>query len=221
MADFREWRNLPQRGKKLRGLDEMPVRTTWHAANTTGARHSRHIFVSRKTISETLITAALAISAGISFSAYQSGWHVSVALPNSLAAVMPAPAVSPVSHQFGFCFTGGGANCVVDGDTFWMNGQKIRIADIDTPETHPPRCSEEAALGAQATQRLRALLNAGPVALQSIDRDTDVHGRALRIVTRNGHSLGDMLVAEGLARHWDGARRPWCGGQGTAGHPAL
>ena len=37
--------------------------------------------------------------------------------------------------QFSSCHVGGGYNCVVDGDTIWLNGQKIRIADIDTPET--------------------------------------------------------------------------------------
>ena len=49
--------------------------------------------------------------------------------------------------RFSLCHTGGGGNCVVDGDTFWCNGQKIRIADIDTPETHPARCAAEAELG--------------------------------------------------------------------------
>ena len=36
------------------------------------------------------------------------------------------------------------------------------------------------------------------------------NGRALRVVTRGGESIGGMLVAEGLARRWDGARHPWC-----------
>ena len=30
------------------------------------------------------------------------------------------------------------------------------------------------------------------------------------IVTRGGASVGDMLVGEGLARRWEGQRRPWC-----------
>lgn len=115
-----------------------------------------------------------------------------------------------LSARFGFCHTGGGTNCVVDGDTFWFQGAKYRIADIDTPETHPASCAGEAALGGQATARLQALLNAGPFSLESIDRDSDRYGRALRIVTRGGASIGDRLVAEGLAREWDGARHPWC-----------
>lgn len=114
------------------------------------------------------------------------------------------------SSGFVFCPTGGGGSCVVDGDTFWMDGEKIRIADIDTPETHPSRCAEEARLGAAATQRLRQLLNGGPVTLVAVGRDTDRYGRKLRIVLRDGRSVGDTLVSEGLARPWDGVRRPWC-----------
>ena len=65
----------------------------------------------------------------------------------SWGSVMPAsaPAVSSgetlAARQFGLCHSGGGANCVVDGDTFWIDGTKIRIADIDAPETHPARCA--------------------------------------------------------------------------------
>nr|WP_087576032.1 thermonuclease family protein [Sphingomonas sp. CDS-1] len=115
-----------------------------------------------------------------------------------------------LSAQFGFCHTGGGTNCVVDGDTFWFHGEKVRVMDIDAPETHDPRCAGEAALGARATQRLQQLMNAGPFSLESGDRETDRYGRALRVVTRGGESLGETLVAEGLAREWDGARHPWC-----------
>ncbi|NJS14496.1 MAG: thermonuclease family protein, partial [Sphingopyxis sp.] len=68
--------------------------------------------------------------------------------------------------RFSLCHAGGGSNCVVDGDTFWFRGEKIRIADIDTPETHPPRCAEEGRLGAAATRRLHGLLNAGPFSLE-------------------------------------------------------
>jgi endonuclease YncB( thermonuclease family) len=39
---------------------------------------------------------------------------------------------------------------VVDGDTFWFRGEKIRIADIDTPELSPPRCERERERGLAA-----------------------------------------------------------------------
>jgi micrococcal nuclease len=98
----------------------------------------------------------------------------------------------------------------VDGDTFWIEGVKVRIMDIDAPETHPPRCAYEADLGERATNRLRELLNDGPFELESSARDEDKYGRKLRIVARNGQSLGDILVNEGLAREWTGSREPWC-----------
>ena len=99
---------------------------------------------------------------------------------------------------------------MVDGDTIWFKGQNIRIADIDTPETHEPRCAEELALGNQATKRLHQLVNSGAVSLDTIDRDEDRYGRKLRIVEVNGVSVGDTLVGEGLARWYEGGRRPWC-----------
>lgn len=101
-------------------------------------------------------------------------------------------------------------NCVVDGDTFYFGTQKIRLADIDTPETHPPRCALEADLGDRATTRLSELLSAAPFELARFDRDTDRYGRKLRVAMRDGRSLGDILVSEGLARTWTGRREPWC-----------
>jgi micrococcal nuclease len=78
------------------------------------------------------------------------------------------------------------------------------------PETNPPRCAEEGRLGKAATQRLLQLANAGPFTLQTIDRDEDRYGRKLRVLTRGGKSLGGVLVDEGLARWYQGGRRPWC-----------
>jgi endonuclease YncB( thermonuclease family) len=124
---------------------------------------------------------------------------------------IPAPAREPrTPSRFTFCGGSTMTDCVVDGDTFRFRGDKIRIADIDTPELHPPRCPYEKALGEAAKQRLLELLNGAPFDLKPIDRDTDRYGRKLRIVMRAGHSLGDTLVAEGLARTWEGRRRSWC-----------
>jgi endonuclease YncB( thermonuclease family) len=100
---------------------------------------------------------------------------------------------------------------VIDGDTFVHDGEKIRIADIDTPEARG-RCPHETALAAKATSRLHALLASGPFELHPLPggRDRDRYGRQLRIVTRGGRSIGDVLVAEGLARTWSGRREGWC-----------
>lgn len=146
-------------------------------------------------------------------------WIVVVALLAAALAgyelVEPGPAAFALhgpgsTGAFRLCAEERRVNCVVDGDTIWHRGIKIRLADIDTPEVFSPQCASEAALGRQATERLLALVNAGPFEVVSIDRDADRYGRKLRILARGGRSLGDILVAEGLARRWDGARRSWC-----------
>lgn len=102
-------------------------------------------------------------------------------------------------------------NCVVDGDTLWIDGIKVRIADIDTPEISEPKCSAEKALGERATLRLIDLVNEGPFELRAWQgRDEDKYGRKLRVLVREGRSLGDILVSEELARTWSGRREPWC-----------
>ena len=101
-------------------------------------------------------------------------------------------------------------NCVIDGDTFWYAGEKIRVADINTPEVSDPQCAREAQLGERASARLLALLNQGAFTLESVDRDRDPYGRLLRTVTREGVSVGAVLVREGLAEEWQGTRGGWC-----------
>lgn len=120
------------------------------------------------------------------------------------------PALAVAAQSFSICRTPPFQNCVVDGDTFYLGREAIRIADIDAPETHPARCPQEAELGDMATERLREILNARPFELQIYERDTDNYGRKLRVVAQNGYSVGGMLVSEGLARTWTGRRRPWC-----------
>lgn len=125
----------------------------------------------------------------------------------SLSASLSA---KPASPQFAVCGMLR-STCVIDGDTFWLDREKLRIADIDTPEISKPRCDWEYDRGIEARDRLVSLLNAGPFELQPIvDRDEDQYGRKLRVITRDGASLGDQLVSEGLARTWTGRREPWC-----------
>lgn len=112
---------------------------------------------------------------------------------------------------FGKCAEKYRGSCVVDGDTLWINGTKIRVADIDAPEISEPKCASELALGNRATRRLIELVNQGPFELHAWPgRDEDRYGRKLRVLVRDGKSLGDILVSEGLARTWSGRRQPWC-----------
>ncbi len=115
-----------------------------------------------------------------------------------------------LAAAFALCEPGPRFTCVVDGDTFWIAGEKVRIADINAPETTHPACPSEAVRGAAATRRLITLLNEGPIVLQSGPRDRDRYGRLLRTVLRGGRSLGGQLVQEGLAERWQGKRGNWC-----------
>lgn len=147
-------------------------------------------------------------SAALLGTAYGAGWLDGVWKTDQVQAAASLGTGERVT--FSFCHVGAGYNCVVDGDTIWLKGQKIRIADIDAPETHDYRCASEKELGDRATRRLEELLESGSITLQSIDRDEDTYGRKLRIVLVNGESVGDTLVSEGLARWYAGGRRPWC-----------
>lgn len=132
---------------------------------------------------------------------------------SGLATLAKTPGADSLSAAFSLRGDSRRANCVVDGDTFWFGGQKIRIADINTPELSPPRCEAERIRGEAAKARLLVLLNAGTFSLSAGSRDEDKYGRKLRTVTRAGNSLGTVLIKEGLARSWDGARHGWCQGQ--------
>lgn len=102
--------------------------------------------------------------------------------------------------------TGERVSCVHDGDTFWIEGEKVRIADIDAPEL-AGKCPPERAQAQRARLRLHALLQR-PFALHRQGQDR--YGRTLAVVTVNGRSVGETLVSEGLARTWSGRREPWC-----------
>lgn len=135
---------------------------------------------------------------------------------NGLVALwQPPQKTAAIRRPFPICGSAARVDCIVDGDTFWIAGEKVRIADIDTPEIGAPACRRERLLGEQAKRRLHQLMNAGPVELRRAgSRNRDRYGRLLRTVHRDGRSLGDILVAEGLARRWRGSKQGWCGPAG-------
>lgn len=98
-------------------------------------------------------------------------------------------------------------SCVVDGDTLWIDGEKIRLSSIDAPEVEG-LCPRERASASLAARRLADLLAHGEVGI--VRRGTDPYGRTLAVITVDGMSVGNTLVNEGLARRWAGRRQPWC-----------
>ncbi|WEX76237.1 thermonuclease family protein [Sinorhizobium numidicum] len=144
-----------------------------------------------------------------------------LAPPAPIERPMDQPAEQPAarladSSTFYFCGIRHD-NCVIDGDTFLFNGERILIADIDAPETKRAKCDEERSRGSYAKTRLRELLNAGKFTLvASKDRAGDDEAGKPRLVVRDGRSLGDVLVAEGLVRKRIGRPFSWCGRSTTA-----
>ena len=146
----------------------------------------------------------------MNFLSFLAGLLALTASPAATAGAV-SPAIEQPAPRFSICGQRPTRNCVVDGDTAWIGGVKVRLDDIDAPETHQAKCNAEAVLGKRSTIRLAELMNEGPFRQVRGARDRDIHGRKLRRLMRNGRSLGDQLVAEGLARPWDGRRRGWCG----------
>lgn len=101
---------------------------------------------------------------------------------------------------------------VWDGDTFIVDrgdgaGEKIRIANIDTPEIEG-RCSSESAAAIAAKDYLARLLDGQAVDL--IRDRLDKYGRQLAAVSTSSGDVGEMIIRAGLARRWEGHRDPWC-----------
>jgi endonuclease YncB( thermonuclease family) len=99
-------------------------------------------------------------------------------------------------------------NCVVDGDTAWVDGEKIRLSGIDAPEI-AGRCSAERELAQRAKIRLSELLSSQPFTVAR--SGTDRYGRTLAtLYLREGGDTGEVMTREGLVRPWTGRRMPWC-----------
>ncbi len=102
-------------------------------------------------------------------------------------------------------------NCVVDGDTFWLNGEQIRLANVDAPEV-AGHCAAESSLAGEARRTLVRLLDNRHIWIRATGRDSE--GRLIaRIETPRGDVGEDLL-------HWDvvaatrGGRATgtdWCG----------
>jgi micrococcal nuclease len=102
--------------------------------------------------------------------------------------------------------------CVVDGDTLWLNGENIRLKDFDTPEPQTQICggAAEVALAHQASARLLDLLNGNDWTIERFGYDSTSSRRTLATIRINGLDVGDILIAEGLARRWPDGREFWC-----------
>ena len=109
---------------------------------------------------------------------------------------------------------------VIDGDTLrvrtriWLGmdmGIVVRIDGIDAPELRG-RCTAERRLAKSARDALLDLVEGHAIRLYDI-RNGKYAGRVVARVTRiDGADIGVALIAQGVARRYDGRRRAgWCG----------
>ncbi|UXN66076.1 thermonuclease family protein (plasmid) [Phyllobacterium sp. A18/5-2] len=103
---------------------------------------------------------------------------------------------------------------MIDGDTIWLNREKIRLANIDTPEISGAKCESELARGLEANTALNRLLDGKELRITrgypKTRRMIDRYGRTLALVSVNGKDVGETLIERNLARRWTGRRQPWC-----------
>ncbi len=100
---------------------------------------------------------------------------------------------------------------VVDGDTIHLNGEKIRILGLDTPETNNPECLAEGMLGERATLYLKRWIDEGSVVRKGLEKGKDPYGRTLAEIYVGDVNVAERLIEEGLATTYDGKQTDWCG----------
>ena len=105
---------------------------------------------------------------------------------------------------------------IIDGDTIDVRGERIRILNIDAPESFRSRCEAELKLALRTKERLAELLRAGPVELNREGQDR--YRRTLATLSVRQGDIGEILFRERLALPWQDGRdakarrlKVWCG----------
>lgn len=110
--------------------------------------------------------------------------------------------------RFVQCYSADGGNCVANGDTISVGGEKFGIAGIEAPKIQGYRCEAERNRGIDAATRLADLLNGGNVTVSRAF--TDSSGRTVRHVLVNGQDIGKTMISENLAREPGSHDPDWC-----------
>jgi micrococcal nuclease len=117
------------------------------------------------------------------------------------------PAAAASELRYDQCYTGR-QNCVIDGGTIRVSGEKIAIAGVDAPAIQGSACADERGRGIDSAVRLANFLNSGNVTVSPPFRDE--YGREVRKVEVKGEDVGHWLIAAGLAREYLGQHQNWC-----------
>ncbi len=135
-----------------------------------------------------------------------AGWNMSLeTTPKQVSAIQR---ISGETIRMPICGSGKRVTCVVDGDTIWYRGEKIRLEGFNAPETQG-LCARESELARRATLRLRAVLSSEPFSVTRNGKDR--YGRTLATIRNSQGDVGNVLIAEGLAHEWRGRKENWCG----------
>jgi endonuclease YncB( thermonuclease family) len=118
------------------------------------------------------------------------------------------PAAAAQAARFVQCYSTDGSNCVLDGGTVYVAGEKVAIAGIEAPQIQDAQCDDERNRGIGAAVRLADLLNSGKVTVSRSFRDS--YGRDVRKVKVNGEDVGAAMIDAGVAREYDGKQPDWC-----------
>jgi endonuclease YncB( thermonuclease family) len=96
-----------------------------------------------------------------------------------------------------------GQASIIDGDTLEIHGTRIRLSEIDAPESNQLYHDEDSSLyrcGARAANDLDAFLARRPVSCTPMNLDQ--YGRTVATCSAGGADLGEWLVTNGLALDW-------------------
>lgn len=101
--------------------------------------------------------------------------------------------------------------CLVDGDTIWIDGEKLRMVGYDTPEPMSRICGgeREIALAHEASDRALELLNGSEWTTEYGGLDKTGQ-RTLVTIRIGGRNIGDILIEERLAVIYPDGDEWWC-----------
>ncbi|WP_076397370.1 thermonuclease family protein [Rhizobium sp. RU33A] len=101
---------------------------------------------------------------------------------------------------------------LIDGTSIEVDGETIRISNIETPGIRNAQCEAERRLGMRARKRIRELSRTGSIAIHEseLGRHDDEPGRLEATISIDGTDFGERLIEEGFARPRTGEGRGWC-----------
>lgn len=169
-----------------------------------GEQHQKRIWQTRRGRRRAGSTIGVAICMGFAI----TGQAFIPSGSGQSALVSQTVKIEKVSARFSICRGSVRKTCVVDGDTIWYRGEKIRLAGINAPEVTSPKCAREKALGRDATRRLAGILSSKVWQINRVG--VDRYGRTLANLRSGGMVVGELLINEGLAHVWRGYKQNWC-----------